>query len=117
MKNITLHGIKSCDTVRRARKWLEQNQHAFTFIDFRENALSQEQIQFWASELSWETIFNKRSTSFRNLSDAEKVDIDEIKAIGLMLKYPTLIKRPILVVNNQVHTGFKTEQYQEIFKQ
>ena len=116
MKNITLWGIKSCDTVRKAKKWLEKEQVNFSFIDFRENELNAEQIKHWASALSWETIFNKRSTSFRNLSDTEKADITEEKAIELMLEFPTLIKRPILVVDELVHAGFKQEQYQEIFK-
>ena len=114
MENITLWGIKNCDTVRKAKKWLKKEQVDFDFIDFRENSLTEEQIQQWSSSLSWEAIFNKRSTSYRNLSDSEKTDITEVKAIKLMLEYPTLIKRPILVVGGQVHAGFKAEQYQEI---
>ena len=116
MSTITLFGIKNCDTVRKAKKWLEKEAPNFQFVDFREDGLTEEQIKHWSSALSWETIFNKRSTSFRNLTDADKADIDEAKAIKLMLEYPTLIKRPILVVDNQVYTGFKAEQYQEIFK-
>ncbi len=115
---VVLYGIspKTCDTVRKAKKWLETENIHFNFVDFREDGLTEELLQFWSSALSWEMIFNKRSTSFRNLTDAEKTDISEAKAIKLMLEYPTLIKRPILVVDDQVHTGFKADQYQEIFK-
>ena len=116
MENITLWGIKNCDTVRKAKKWLKKEQVDFDFIDFREDGLTEEQIQQWSSSLSWEAIFNKRSTSYRNLSDSEKADITEAKAIKLMLAYPTLIKRPILVIGEQVHAGFKAEHYQEILR-
>nr|WP_239480373.1 arsenate reductase [Parashewanella hymeniacidonis] len=115
MKNITLWGIKPCDTVRKAKKWLEQNEINFEFSDFRDKPLEKDQLEFWVTKQQWETIFNKRSTSFRNLSDAEKTDINETKAMNLMLEHPTLIKRPILVLNDKVYVGFKIEQYQEIF--
>ncbi|QYJ80349.1 ArsC family reductase [Shewanella acanthi] len=112
---MTLFGIKNCDTVRKARKWLEQHQLPVAFHDFREDGLAAAELTTWCSTLGWETVFNKRSTSFRELSDADKTDIDEAKAIALMLAHPTLIKRPVLVVGEQVLVGFKEADYKKVF--
>ncbi len=113
---MTLYGIKNCDTVKKALKWLEANQQSVTFHDFRVDGLTQQQIESWTEQVGWESLFNKRSTSFRNLSDAEKADIDQTKAIDLMLAYPTLIKRPVLEHQGKVSVGFKPAQYEEIFR-
>ncbi len=113
---MTLYGIKNCDTVKKALKWLEANQQSVTFHDFRVDGLTQQQIESWTEQVGWESLFNKRSTSFRNLSDAEKADIDQTKAIDLMLTYPTLIKRPVLEHQGKVSVGFKPAQYEEIFR-
>ncbi len=113
---MTLYGIKNCDTVKKALKWLEANQQSVTFHDFRVDGLTQQQIESWTKQVGWESLFNKRSTSFRNLSDAEKADIDQTKAIDLMLTYPTLIKRPVLEHQGKVSVGFKPAQYEEIFR-
>ena len=112
---MTLFGIKNCDTVRKARKWLEANQLDVKFHDFREDGLTTEQIEQWVSVVGWEALFNKRSTSFRNLTDTEKSDINQKKAIALMALYPTLIKRPVLVLDTQVQVGFKEADYQKWF--
>ncbi|GIU48115.1 arsenate reductase [Shewanella sairae] len=112
---MTLFGIKNCDTVRKARKWLEANQLDVKFHDFREDGLTTEQIEQWVSVVGWEALFNKRSTSFRNLTDTEKSDINQQKAIALMALYPTLIKRPVLVLDTQVQVGFKEADYQKWF--
>ncbi|MBE8168750.1 MAG: ArsC family reductase [Shewanella sp.] len=115
MKNITLYGISNCDTVRKARKWLESNNIDFTFHDFREDGLTEQMLKVWTESISWELLFNKRSTSFRALSDSQKLDITQLKAISLMAEYPTLVKRPLLVKDKQIHIGFKPAQYQELF--
>lgn len=112
---MTLYGIKNCDTVKKARKWLEENQQAVAFHDFRIDGLNERDVKSWVETLGWETLFNKRSTSYRNLSETEKADIDQDKAISLMLTYPTLIKRPVLVQGDRVIVGFNAAQYQEIF--
>lgn len=112
---MTLYGIKNCDTVRKARKWLDKNQPNISFHDFREDGLDKEQLTHWVALIGWEKLFNKRSTSFRNLSDADKADIDQDKAIELMLSHPTLIKRPVLVVNDKIQVGFKEAEYQAWF--
>ena len=113
--NLILYGIKNCDTVRKARKWLQANQPQVTFHDFREDGLDKDQLSSWVAMAGWETLFNKRSTSFRNLSDADKSDIDQDKAIELMLAHPTLIKRPVLVATDKVQVGFKEAEYQAWF--
>ncbi|MCK8046486.1 ArsC family reductase [Shewanella sp. 1CM18E] len=112
---LILFGIKNCDTVRKARKWLEANQLEVTFHDFREDGLAAEQIEQWVEAVGWESLFNKRSTSFRNLTETEKSDLNEKKAIALMALYPTLIKRPVLVTNDQVQVGFKEADYRTWF--
>ncbi|PKG58369.1 ArsC family reductase [Shewanella sp. Choline-02u-19] len=112
---LTLFGIKNCDTVRKARKWLEQNNLSVDFHDFREHGLTAEQVEEWVAVVGWETLFNKRSTSFRNLTDTEKNDINEKKAIALMVLYPTLIKRPVLVNGSKVNVGFKEAEYKAWF--
>lgn len=111
-----LFGIKNCDTVRKARKWLEANNNQFEFVDFREDGISKDDIQLWCDALGWETVFNKRSTSFRALDDADKTELTEQKAIALMLAHPTLIKRPVLQTANAVHVGFNDKNYSEWLK-
>lgn len=112
---LTLFDIKNCDTVRKARKWLEQNNLSVDFHNFREHGLTVEQVEEWVAVVGWEALFNKRSTSFRNLTDAEKNDINEKKAIALMVLYPTLIKRPVLVGGGKVNVGFKEAEYKAWF--
>ncbi|NKF50570.1 ArsC family reductase [Shewanella sp. WXL01] len=107
-----LYGIKNCDTVKKARKWLEQNEHAFEFHDFRQDGLTEQQVENWAKLIGWETLFNKRSTSYRALADDVKASLNEASAIKLMTEQPTLIKRPVLERDNQIINGFKADSYQ-----
>ncbi|WP_341504202.1 ArsC family reductase [Gallaecimonas sp. GXIMD4217] len=111
----TLYGIKSCDTIRKARKWLDANSVPFIFHDYRTDGLAQAELEGWAKALGWEQLLNKRGTTFRQLPDADKTDIDFDKAIRLMLEHPALIKRPLLSHDGQLHLGFKDDQYQGIF--
>ena len=111
----TIFGIKNCDTVRKARKWLKTNNVEHTFHDFREDGLTEEQVKSWVQAQGLEAVLNKRSTSFRNLDDSDKADLSEAKAISLMLKHPTLIKRPVLQTSNSVTLGFKADIYQGLF--
>ncbi|MEZ9141291.1 MULTISPECIES: arsenate reductase [unclassified Shewanella] len=116
MSNSVIYGIKNCDTVRKARKWLEADKQAFTFHDFREQGINADIINQWFELADWELLFNKRSTSFRNLTDDQKADITKEKALQLMVEFPTLIKRPVLVQDNQILIGFKAADYQAWFK-
>lgn len=117
MKTITLYGISpnNCDTVKKAQRWLQANSIEFSFHDFRKDGLEQQQLEQWAAALGWETLLNKRSTSWRQLDDEIKSNIDEQSAIREMLISPTLIKRPLLELNGQYQVGFKEADYASLF--
>ncbi|MFA5982660.1 MAG: ArsC family reductase [Methylococcaceae bacterium] len=110
----TLYGIKNCDTVKKARKWLENNNVSYEFHDFRVDGLSQEQLTLFIEHLSWEKLLNRSSTSWRQLSSEQQSQLNTEKALTLMLATPTLIKRPILVADDKYLLGFKAEQYQKL---
>ncbi|TAA48645.1 ArsC family reductase [Corallincola spongiicola] len=112
-----LFGIKNCDTVRKARSWLEQNQQEYQFHDFRTDGLDEKTLKKWVDHLGWESLLNKRSTSFRQLTDQQKLVDNAEDAIALMLATPTLIKRPVLSFNDHIQIGFKPEAYQQLFQQ
>lgn len=111
----TLYGIPNCDTVKKAQRWLQANSIEFSFHDFRKDGLEQQQLEQWAAALGWETLLNKRSTSWRQLDDEIKSNIDEQSAIREMLISPTLIKRPLLELNGQYQVGFKEADYASLF--
>ena len=112
---VTLCGIKNCDSVKKARKWLEANGTNYQFHDFRADDLGQEKLQQWNQAVGWETLLNKRGTSWRQLPQEIKDSVDEASALALMLENPTLIKRPVLELDNgSVHVGFKAEEYAEL---
>lgn len=112
---ITLYGIKNCDTVRKARKWLEAEDIDYMFHDFRVDGLAKKDLCIWVKSVGWETLLNTRGTTWRQLPDKKKENVDETRAIDLMLANPTLIKRPVLVHDKQVHVGFKPADYQKLF--
>lgn len=116
MVSITLYGIKNCDTVRKARKWLEAAGIEYRFHDFRADGLDEKDLRSWAKAAAWETLLNRRGTTWRQLPEADKEGVDEKKAIQLMLAQPTLIKRPVLVHGKQTHIGFKPVEYEAFFK-
>lgn len=112
---ITLYGIPNCDTVRKARRWLDAHEISHQFHDFRKEGLMKSLLQEWVAELGWEALINRRGTSWRNLPEQERNSINQSTAIQLMLKNPTLIKRPILDLGTSRHIGFSEAQYQELF--
>ncbi len=111
----TLYGIKNCDTVRKARKWLESEDIDYTFHDFRADGLDKKNLSAWVKSVGWEILLNKRSTSWKQLPDKDKETVDEGKAITLMLANPTLIKRPVLTHRKKVYVGFKLAEYETLF--
>jgi arsenate reductase len=111
----TLYGIANCDTVCKARKWLTSHDVDYQFHDLRKDGLNAKQLKNWASKVSWETLLNRRGQSWRKLANKDKTELTEARALKLMLNEPTLIKRPVLEVNNQVHVGFKDADYQQLF--
>jgi len=108
----TLYGIKTCDTVKKARKWLDQQQLAYRFHDYRNDGLDSQLLRHFASRLDWEKMLNRRSTSWRQLSATDKSGMDEEKALQLMMQHPTLIKRPILDTGDKLILGFSSDAYQ-----
>lgn len=110
-----LYGIKNCDSVKKAKKWLEQENIPYQFHDFRTDGLSAELLQEFISASDLTTLLNKRSTTFRNLSDEIKNNLSDEVMREIILAQPTLIKRPLLKHDKAFLVGFKDSQYQEIF--
>lgn len=112
---ITLYGIKNCDTVKKARKWLEEHRVDYQFHDFRVDGLDEEDVKAWLGELGWQNLVNKRSTSWKALDEEARQSMDETAALAAIMAQPTLIKRPLLDVGHERHTGFSAANYQKIF--
>ncbi|MFD1216210.1 MULTISPECIES: ArsC family reductase [Microbulbifer] len=113
---ITLYGIKNCDTVKKARKWLEQNDVAYTFHDFRENGMESVPLAQWLEASGWEQVLNRRSTSWRALSDEQKNTMDNSSALTLATETPTLIKRPVMTRGSETLFGFKADLYADFVR-
>ncbi|MGB1543405.1 MAG: ArsC family reductase [Spongiibacter marinus] len=111
----TLYGIKNCDTVRKARRWLDDHNVDYQFHDVREQALTAEQLRNWLQELG-DSLINKRSTTWKQLSDEQRRTIDDdASAVQLLLQHPTLMKRPLLDTGSARQLGFKAEHYEQLF--
>jgi arsenate reductase len=108
----TLYGIKNCDTCKKTRKWLDKNGISYQFHDFRIDGLTLAQLNDFAARADWNTLLNRSSTSWRQLSAEQQTDVTPEKALQLMLNTPTLIKRPILDTGDKLIIGFKAEHYQ-----
>lgn len=113
---IILYGISNCDTVRKARKWLKEREIGYEFHDFRKDGLNPVQLRAWVMELGWETLVNKRGTTWRQLPEETRSNMDETLALAVMEDQPTLIKRPVLETAGQVIVGFSAEQYRQLFQ-
>ncbi|WP_113906103.1 arsenate reductase [Aliidiomarina celeris] len=111
----TLFGIKNCDTVKKARKWLTEHKIEHEFVDLRESPIAAVTLEHWLSEVGKDKLLNTRSTTWRNLPEDDKGDLTLPRTVHLLQAHPTLIKRPVLVHNNSIHVGFKDAEYQEIF--
>ena len=112
---VTVYGIKNCDTVKKACNWLSQNNIEFQFHDFRKDGLTQTRVEQWLNLVEWETLLNRRGTTWRKLSEKEKDSINKQRAAKLMTAQPTLIKRPVIEVNEEIVVGFSPETYQTLF--
>lgn len=111
----TLYGIKNCDTIKKARAWLTANNIEYTFHDYRQDGLDANWLTQAEQVLGWELMLNKRGTTFRQLTDEQKQGVDKSAALALMLEFPAMIKRPILIHNDNYFIGFKADQYAEVF--
>ncbi len=112
---LTLFGIKQCDTVKKALNWLTENDVEHTFHDIRKDGLDEQMIQRWTDAAGWQVMVNKRSTTWRNLSDDVKNNLSDDNVLALLLQNPTLIKRPVVEHPEGVIIGFKTADFEAAF--
>ncbi len=112
---VTIYGIKNCDTMKKARAWLDKKGVAYAFHDYKAAGIERDRLEGWAAKVGWEALLNRSGTTFRKLPDNEKDGLSEKKAIALMLDQPSMIKRPVLDVGGKLLVGFKPEQYEQAF--
>lgn len=111
---ITLYGIPNCDTVKKARKWLSDNGKDYSFHDYKKQGVPEKELRSWVKQLGWETLLNKRGTTWRKLDEATKASVDEASAIQIMLDNPSIIKRPVLSSGKSLLVGFSAEEYAQL---
>lgn len=114
-KQITIYGIKNCDTMKKARTWLDDHGVAVAFHDYKAAGIDKASLERWAKEVGWETLLNRAGTTFRKLPDAQRENVTEKKAIALMLEQPSMIKRPVLDIGGKLIVGFKPDVYAKQF--
>lgn len=109
--SIDLYGIPNCDTVKKARKWLDANGIDYAFQDYKKEGADPVRLEKWADAVGWEVLLNKRGTTFRKLPDAAKEDIDRAKAVRLLVEHPSMIKRPVVEHPGGVLVGFSESEW------
>ena len=108
---ITLYGIKACDTMKKARGWLDERGVDYAFHDYKTAGVNRADLERWVDEHGWETVLNRAGTTFRKLPDADKADLNADKAVALMLAQPSMIKRPVLDLGDRRLVGFRPDAY------
>ena len=111
----TIHGIKNCDTMKKARAWLESHGVAHDFYDYKASGITRSKLDGWAKQVGWEVLLNRAGTTFRALPEADKAGLNQAKAIDLMVAQPSMIKRPVLEAGADLLVGFKPEYYAAAF--
>lgn len=109
--SITIYGIKNCDTMKKARTWLDRRSIEYAFHDYKTAGIDRDRLAQWTKRLGWETLLNRSGTTFRKLDERERMDLNEAKALELMLAQPAMIKRPVLDLGRELLVGFKPEVY------
>lgn len=109
--SIAVYGIPNCDTVKKARTWLDANGVAYAFHDYKKEGADPARLAKWADAVGWEPLLNRAGTTFRKLAEADKADIDAAKALALMAAHPSLIKRPVVEYRGGLLVGFKPDQW------
>jgi arsenate reductase len=107
----TIYGIKNCDTMKKARAWLDTHRVAYQFHDYKSEGINRKRLEGWAKRVGWETLLNRAGTTFRKLPDKDKAELDAAKAVALMLEQPSMIKRPVLELGGRLVVGFKPDIY------
>jgi arsenate reductase len=108
---ITIYGIKNCDTMKKARAWLDSHEVAYDFHDYKVAGIDKDKLKHWSDKLGWEALLNRAGTTFRKLTDADKEGLNEKKALALMLAQPSMIKRPVLDLEGKLLVGFKPDAW------
>lgn len=110
-QNIRIYGIKNCDTIKKAFTWLDEAGVAYEFVDYKKAGVASGHLPDWNQRAGWKVLLNTRGLMWKKLSDAERADVDQAKALALMAQYPALIKRPVLDTGNALLVGFDAERY------
>lgn len=111
--SVVIYGIKNCDTMKKARAWLDKKGIAYDFHDYKNAGIERGRLEGWARKAGWETLLNRAGTTFRKLPEGDKEGLMETKAIALMIANPSMIKRPVLETGGKLLVGFKPAQYEE----
>ncbi|MFZ5931653.1 MAG: ArsC family reductase [Pseudomonadota bacterium] len=114
-KTVTVYGIKNCDTMKKARAWLDAHKISHAFHDYKNAGADRALLEGWVKQVGWEVLLNRAGTTFRALPDADKAALTENKAITLMAAQPSMIKRPVLIAGDKIVVGFKPDMYQTLF--
>ena len=112
---ITLYGIPNCDTMKKARTWLEKHNVEYVFHDYKKQGVPEKELKKWLAQLGWETLLNQRGTTWRKLDESIKQNINQTHAIKIMLENASIIKRPVLDMNGKILAGFSDENYKKLF--
>src|SRR5215469_5824632 len=112
---VTIFGIKNCDTMKKARAWLDGHKVDYDFHDYKSEGIDRPTLEGWVKKLGWDVLLNRAGTTFRKLPDADKEGLNEKKAIALMLAQPSMIKRPVLEAKGKLTVGFRPEDYKKLF--
>ena len=115
-RSVTIYGIKSCDTMRKARAWLDAHGVSYVFHDYKAAGIDRARLERWAREVGWETLINRAGTTFRSLAEKDRKALGKSRAIALMLEQPSLIKRPVLETGDALLVGFKPELYEKTMR-
>jgi len=111
---VYIFGIKNCDTMKKARRWLDEAGVDYAYHDFKVEGIDSKRLKAWCASVGWEVLLNRRGLTWRGLSDDQKLDMDSDRAIALMAENPTLIKRPVLEIGEHIEVGFSSERYTEL---
>jgi arsenate reductase len=114
-RQITIYGIRNCDTMKKARDWLDAHKLAYAFHDYKTDGVDRGALEMWAKAVGWERLLNRAGATFKKLPENDRANITEKKAIALMLAQPSMIKRPVLDVGGALTVGFKPEEWAKLF--
>jgi arsenate reductase len=115
-KQVTIYGIKNCDTMKKARAWLDAEQVTYVFHDYKKDGIERARLEGWAQQAGWETLLNRAGLTFRALPEADKAALTPKKAVALMAAQPSMIRRPVLDLGGKLLVGFKPDLYEKAFR-